>query len=44
MNLDQYFCFHTMKEKDVPDCHLAYLEYCKLIISLYNDIWTNLLT
>ena len=23
MNLDQYFCFHTMNEKDVPDCHLA---------------------
>ena len=22
LNLDQCFCFHTMKEKDVNDCHL----------------------
>ena len=22
-NLDQYFCFHTIKEKDVPNCHLG---------------------
>ena len=24
MNLDQYFCFHTMKKKDVLDCHLVH--------------------
>ena len=23
INLDQYICFHTIKEKYVPDCHLA---------------------
>ena len=22
IKLDQYFCFHTIKEKDAPDCHL----------------------
>ena len=30
INLDQYFCFHTMKERDVPDCHLASTNLVKL--------------